>query len=282
MLDVMRTITIEAVDRAFREYCKVADALLEEVPFGGKVVVFGGDLRQVLPVVQKGSRDNIVDQYIKCSSLWRHVTSLQLEDNMRVLRAVGEEAAVLDKFSKYLLRIGDGSEPTIGGTEFDVAIDPCMALPNGSNLNKLYEAVYHNFSGSVFSNNMGTFLTSRAVLTSNNADANNVNDYLINDFDKEMNPSIIHLYSADALESQDEQIQLSYPVEYLNSINYGGIPPHHLKLKVGCPIMLFRNLDSSNGLCNGTRLLCLNIQLRIITAKIVTGKYYITKYNRYT
>ena len=156
------------------------------------------------------------------------------------------------------------------------------SLPNGSNLNKLYEAVYHNFSGSVFSNNMGTFLTSRAVLTSNNADANNVNDYLINDFDKEMNPSIIHLYSADALESQDEQIQLSYPVEYLNSINCGGIPPHHLKLKVGCPIMLLRNLDSSNGLCNGTRLLCLNIQPRIITAKIVTGKYYITKYNRYT
>ena len=60
MLDVMRTITIEAVDRAFREYCKVADALLEEVPFGGKVVVFGGDFRQVLPVVQKGSRDNII------------------------------------------------------------------------------------------------------------------------------------------------------------------------------------------------------------------------------
>ena len=81
MLDVMITITvllcvlnvtfslIEAVDKAFRDVCKVDDALLEEVPFGGKVVVFGGDFRQVLPVVQKGNRNNIADQCINRSSL---------------------------------------------------------------------------------------------------------------------------------------------------------------------------------------------------------------------
>ena len=56
---------------------------------------------------------------------------------MRVLRAMGEEAAVLDEFSKYLLRIGDGSEPKIGGTEFDVAIDTCMTLSNSTTLNRL-------------------------------------------------------------------------------------------------------------------------------------------------
>ena len=79
MLDVMPTITvllcvlnvtfslIEAVDKAFRDVCKVDDALLEEVHFGGKVVVFGGVFRQVLPVVQKGSRDNIIGQCINRS-----------------------------------------------------------------------------------------------------------------------------------------------------------------------------------------------------------------------
>jgi hypothetical protein len=31
-----------------------------ELPFGGKTIVFSGDFRQVLPVVRKGSRAQIV------------------------------------------------------------------------------------------------------------------------------------------------------------------------------------------------------------------------------
>ena len=46
-----------------------------------------------------------------------------------------------------------------------------------------------------------------------------------------------------------------YPTEFLNSINIGGFPLHHLALKVGCPIMLLRNLDPTTGMCNGTRLI---------------------------
>ena len=33
----------EAVDRTLRDLMKVVDPLLEEKPFGGKVIVFGGD-----------------------------------------------------------------------------------------------------------------------------------------------------------------------------------------------------------------------------------------------
>jgi hypothetical protein len=45
-----------------------------------------------------------------------------------------------------------------------------------------------------------------------------------------------------------------YPSEFLNTLTPNGLPPHVLKLKVGCPIMLPRNIDPANGLCNGTRL----------------------------
>ncbi|KEH19846.1 PIF1-like helicase [Medicago truncatula] len=45
-------------------------------------------------------------------------------------------------------------------------------------------------------------------------------------------------------------------VEHVNEFMMSLIPGEEkeLKLKVGCPVMLMRNIDQANGLCNGTRL----------------------------
>ena len=40
------------------------------MPFGGKVVVFGGDFRQVLPVVLRVTRAQITDATLQRSYLW--------------------------------------------------------------------------------------------------------------------------------------------------------------------------------------------------------------------
>lgn len=44
----------EAVDRTLRDLMKAVDPALGELPFGGKVVVMGGDFRQILPVIRMG------------------------------------------------------------------------------------------------------------------------------------------------------------------------------------------------------------------------------------
>jgi ATP-dependent DNA helicase PIF1 len=74
----------EALDGTMRDVLaknKPASALL---PFGGKPIVLGGDFRQILPVVRKGSQSAVVGASITISNLWQHVTLLELHTNMRL------------------------------------------------------------------------------------------------------------------------------------------------------------------------------------------------------
>jgi hypothetical protein len=64
-----------------------------------------------------------------------------------------------------------------------------------------------------------------------------------------------------------------YPQEFLNTMTSNGLPPHVLKLKLGCPVILLRNLDPANGLCNGTRLVVRGCQRNSIDAEIVLGQH---------
>jgi ATP-dependent exoDNAse (exonuclease V) alpha subunit len=64
-----------------------------------------------------------------------------------------------------------------------------------------------------------------------------------------------------------------YPSEFLNTLNPSGLPPHVLKLKVGCPVILLRNIDPATGLCNGTRLVVRRFQRNIIDAEIMVGDH---------
>jgi hypothetical protein len=65
----------------------------------------------------------------------------------------------------------------------------------------------------------------------------------------------------------------AYSPEFLASLKINGMPHGSLHLKKGVPIMLLCNLDPSNGLCNGTRLIVCNIHRRVLEAKIITGTH---------
>jgi ATP-dependent DNA helicase PIF1 len=60
-----------------------------------------------------------------------------------------------------------------------------------------------------------------------------------------------------------------YPVEFLNSLEHTGIPPHNLELKIEMPIMLLQNLDPLE-LCYGTRLCVKNLNSHVIEATVLT------------
>ncbi|CAN1128959.1 hypothetical protein LINPERPRIM_LOCUS17159 [Linum perenne] len=54
------------------------------VPFGGKVILLGGDFRQTLPVVPNGSREDNINATLPRSYLWTYCTLLHLKINMRI------------------------------------------------------------------------------------------------------------------------------------------------------------------------------------------------------
>nr|VDC70267.1 unnamed protein product [Brassica rapa] len=64
---------------------------------------------------------------------------------------------------------------------------------------------------------------------------------------------------------------MTYPLEYLNSLEFPGLPAHKLRLKVGVPVMLLRNLNQKEGLCNGTRLIVTHLGEKVIKTEMLTS-----------
>jgi len=74
----------ETLDRTLRDILAIHSEEAADKPFGGKVVVLGGDLRQIEHVIEGGSREEIVNVAIVNSPLWQRVEVLHLNQNMRL------------------------------------------------------------------------------------------------------------------------------------------------------------------------------------------------------
>ena len=71
----------EALNRSLRDVIHCLNGKPSELSFGGKVVVFGGDFRQVLPVILKGTRQDIVFFALNYSHIWNNCKVLRHEEH---------------------------------------------------------------------------------------------------------------------------------------------------------------------------------------------------------
>ncbi|XP_028095507.1 ATP-dependent DNA helicase PIF2-like [Camellia sinensis] len=90
-----------------------------DYPFGGKITVFGGDFRQVLPVVPKGTKAETVAASIVKSPFSSHIQVIRLKQNMRSIND--------QQFCEFLLSVGDGVQPTI--IDEMIKVLTSMAIP---------------------------------------------------------------------------------------------------------------------------------------------------------
>ncbi|XP_021974539.1 uncharacterized protein LOC110869606 [Helianthus annuus] len=89
----------EALDRTMRDISRSSQPNMQFKPFGGKVILFGGDFRQILSVIPKGTRTMIVNASLNSSYIWRHCQVLKLTKNMRL--RVGCQEADLKEIKEF-------------------------------------------------------------------------------------------------------------------------------------------------------------------------------------
>ncbi|XP_045800265.1 uncharacterized protein LOC123894338 [Trifolium pratense] len=267
---MMNRYCFEAFDRTMKDLMGKVDKNLRRKPFGGKVVVLGGDFRQILPVIRKGSRSEVVRATISSSKLWKHCKVLKLTKNMRLKGDFTDNSeSDLKEFAEWILKIGDGllNGDENGEAEIQVPEELCVVQADKP-LMDLVDFVYPNIVNDIGKNN---FFKDEAILAPTLEIVKEVNDFVL---------SMIPGESQDYLScdqpcksDEDQEVQGDwFTSEFLNDIQCSGIPHHQLTLKVGVPVMLLRNIDQARGLCNGTRLQVKELGKNIITAVVINEK----------
>lgn len=162
----------EALDRTLK------DILSTNKFFGGKVKIFGGDFRQIVPIVPRGNRSDIVHASINSSYIMDSCEVLTLTKNMCLQQGgMNSNYEELRDFSDWLLKVGEGrlSEPNDGNAEIDI-LENFLIQSYGNPIQAIFESTYPHFFED---HNNPEYLQSRAILASTIEIVNQINEYIL-------------------------------------------------------------------------------------------------------
>ncbi|PNY07852.1 ATP-dependent DNA helicase PIF1 [Trifolium pratense] len=172
-------------------------------------------------------------------------------------------------FSKWILSIGEG---TLGGPNdgiVDIEIPPELLL---TNFDDPIQAIVNSTYPNILENYLNLdYLSVRAILAAKIETVEQINEFILGLLPGEERECL----SADRIDKDEINYADHYNVltpEFLNSLRTSGVPNHRIKLKIGTPIMLMRNIDQSQGLCNGTRLIVTQLGTHVLAAKVICGQ----------
>ena len=246
----------EAVDRTLQDITKSSEL------FGGIPILFGGDFQQILPVIRKGNRSSTVGACIQRSYIWPMLYVLKLTENMRLARDEANRiygewllSVASDPGDNRRIAIPDGVRQYTGLTQFCSHIYPAdqLRVHNNAPADNAY------------------FFQNRCILSVRNDAVAEINDFMLGQFQGEKR---VYL-SADTAELDGVSEVFQPATETLQSFNPASLPPSKLCLKIGVPVILLRNLNPKQGLCNGTRLLVVELGQRSswIRGRILGGDF---------
>ncbi|GJW65845.1 ATP-dependent DNA helicase PIF1-like protein [Tanacetum coccineum] len=194
----------EALDIMLRDILGFKNTEKRNQIFGGMTVLLGGDFRQILPVISKAKRPKIVQACINKSELINRWVLAVGDDTLPAKIKEGEdEPTWIDIPEKFLIKSLD------------------------SPIQQIVTKTYPDFTSRQTDDE---YLKEREIPTLRNDDVEAINRFMF----KQLSGEPVTYHSADEIckASTDniDQHQL-YPIEFLNSLNFPGMPPHALCLK---------------------------------------------------
>ncbi|XP_034839966.2 uncharacterized protein [Maniola hyperantus] len=237
---------IHLLERSLRDLMK------NDKIFGGKIIIFAGDYRQIPPVVVHArSNSDVFNASVKSSPIWQKLKTFSLITSQRCRDD--------SEFSEFLLKLGSNQLTSVT-LHTNRTVENLINLSIISfvlELDDLIDFVYPNVVL-----NEPDVCVHRAILSTHNASVYEINAKIL-----ELLPEDpLHFYSIDEVVS-DNADQIFLGVDALNRMHPKGIPEHDLTLKVGCVCMIMRNLNFSDKLVNGTKVIVVNTSPRLITVR---------------
>ena len=142
------------------------------------IVLLGGDFRQVLPVVPRGRREDIVDSCITESYLWKHFNVYKLTENMRLTKFCTSKSdrQVKSEFSQWILNIGDGVGSDLSGESWVEIPHDMLLISNGDDFGTIVDSTYPDLNQRVGD---PQYFRERAILAPRNEMVDDINSYVV-------------------------------------------------------------------------------------------------------
>jgi len=244
---------LEAVNRTLNDVCNSGNQQL----FGRIPTVLGGDFALILPAIRRCTRQSTVLASIQYCSIWPHLQILKLKTSMPMMAS--EVNQVFLTFLRDMITnpIHHGNLLLPAYIRRVSTVDELCHHLNPQSLLDEAVTVPNSFPG-------------RAILAFRNDTVNDFNDVLV-----ERMPGVEHRFEAinHVNVTEDAAVAVPFAVEYLQSISLASIPPSCLRLKIGAPLILIRNLSPRERLCNGTRMSVLGIRRSCLQVAILGGTF---------
>ncbi|GJW53579.1 ATP-dependent DNA helicase PIF1-like protein [Tanacetum coccineum] len=218
----------EALDKTLRDILGYKNPAKRNRIFGGMTVLLGGDFRQILPVIPNAKRPEVIQACINQSELWKYCKVFTLTRSMHVngYGCNGEIDNRKQDFNRWVLAVGDGKLPAKKKETEDeptwIEIPEEFLIKSWTSLiEKIIAETYPDFTSRQTDDE---YLKERAILTPRNDDADAINENMF----KKLGGALVTYNSADEIckASTDTADQHNlYPVEFLNSLNFQGMPP---------------------------------------------------------
>nr|KAJ0206990.1 hypothetical protein LSAT_V11C500262950 [Lactuca sativa] len=225
---MMHRHCFEAFDRTLRDIIRSSD---RNNAFGGKTIVFGGDFRQILPVIQRGNCSDIMQASLHSSRLWSGCIVLRLMVNMRL--QVGCPTNDLDEtkaFFEWILKIGEGNigGPNDGEAEVEFPED-VIICSTSDHIQSIVSTIYPYFQNHLDDQ---SYFQDKDILVPKNEEVDAINDYML-ELMKDEGKTYLSSDSLCETESADCFEESVYSSDVLNAFKASRILNHKLTLKTG-------------------------------------------------